>query len=237
MKRIVLLVAFCLGIGQAFAQDVDALRDAGDAALQAKNYPEALAKYSEYLKLNEYKDTVRIYNCAISATQAKNYEEAAKYFDMAVNYGYNLDDSYVGEAQAYSKLKKTDEFLATTEAGLKALPGDKDLEKLLYNYCIKEGQAAKKKGDVATATKMFKSVLLASNKTYQEGALYSLGAMIYNQGATGLQKADITDAERTQCYDQLKEAKGYLDQAVAINGKLKANAQKLVDAITASLPK
>ena len=55
MKRIVLLVAFCLGIGQAFAQDVDALRDAGDAALQAKNYPEALAKYSEYLKLNEYR--------------------------------------------------------------------------------------------------------------------------------------------------------------------------------------
>ena len=62
MKRIVLLVAFCLGIGHAFAQDADALRDAGDAALQAKNYPEALAKYSEYLKLNEYKDTVRIYN-------------------------------------------------------------------------------------------------------------------------------------------------------------------------------
>ena len=237
MKKIVLLVAFCLGIGNAFAQDANALRDAGDAALKAKNYAEAVAKYSEYLKLNEYKDTVRIFNCAFSANQAKQYEEAAKYFDMAVKYNYNLDDSYTGEAMAYRNLNKTDEFVATVEAGLKALPGNANLEKLLYSYCIKQGQAAKKSGDIATATKMYKSVLLASNKSYQEGALYSLGAMIYNQGATGLQKADISDAERTKCYDQLKEAKGYLDQAVAINGKLKANAQKLVDAITASLPK
>ena len=61
MRKIVLLVALCLGIGNAFAQDVDKLRDEGDAALKAKNYTEAVAKYSEYLKLNEYKDTSRLY--------------------------------------------------------------------------------------------------------------------------------------------------------------------------------
>ena len=98
MKKIVLLVAFCLSIGNVFAQDAEKLKDEGDAALKAKNYPEAVAKYGEYLKLTEYKDTVRIFNCGFSANQAKMYEEAAKYFDMAVKYNYNLDDSYTGEA-------------------------------------------------------------------------------------------------------------------------------------------
>ena len=122
MRKIVLLVALCLGIGNAFAQDVDKLRDEGDAALKAKNYTEAVAKYSEYLKLNEYKDTVRIFNCGFSANQAKQYAEAAKFFDMAVKYKYNLDDSYVGEAMAYRNLGKNEEFFATVDAGLKELP-------------------------------------------------------------------------------------------------------------------
>ena len=115
MKKIVLLVAFCLSIGNVFAQDAEKLRDEGDAALKAKNYPEAVAKYGEYLKLTEYKDTVRIFNCGFSANQAKMYEEAAKYFDMAVKYNYNLDDSYTGEAMAYRNLNKTEEFVSLME--------------------------------------------------------------------------------------------------------------------------
>lgn len=241
MKKIVLLVAFCLGIGNAFAQDANALRDAGDAALKAKNYAEAVAKYSEYLKLNEYKDTVRIFNCAFSANQAKQYEEAAKYFDMAVKYNYNLDDSYTGEAMAYRNLNKTDEFVATVEAGLKALPGNANLEKLLYSYCIKQGQAAQKQGDIAGAEKLYKNVLIASNKKYQEGALYSLGVMMYNQGATILQKAtpiattepDKYNAEKAKADEAWKQAKEYLDKALALNPS-NANAKKIADAIAAS---
>ena len=36
MKKIVLLVALCLCVGNLFAQDADKLRDEGDAALKAK---------------------------------------------------------------------------------------------------------------------------------------------------------------------------------------------------------
>ncbi len=242
MKKIVLLVAFCLGIGSAFAQqDANALRDAGDAALKAKNYAEAVAKYSEYLKLTDYKDTVRIYNCAISANQAKQYEEAAKFFDMAVKYNYNLDDSYTGEAMAYRNLNKTEEFVATVKAGLEAVPGNTNLEKLLYSYCMKQGQAAQKKGDLANAEAMFKNVLLASNKKYQENALYSLGVMMYNEGATILQKAtpiattepDKYAAEKAKADEAWKKAKEYLDQALALNPS-NANAKKVADAIAAS---
>ena len=242
MKKFVLLLALCFGVGNVFAQDADKLRDEGDAAIKAKDYKTALAKYSEFLKLTEYKDTVRIYNCAIAANQVKNYEEAAKYFDMAVKYKYNLAGSYTGEAMALRNLKKTDEFLETVNAGLEALPGNDNLEKLLYAYCIKQGQAAQKKGDIETATKMYKAVLVASNKKYQEGALYSLGGMLYNQGATKLTEIyplassdpEKYKAEKAKADAQLTEAKGYLDKVMELNPN-NANAKKLVDAIAASL--
>lgn len=242
MKKIVLLVAFCLCMGNIFAQDADKLRDEGDAALNAKNYTEALAKYGEYLKLNEYKDTVRIFNCAFSATQAKNYAEAAKYFDMAIKLNYNLDDSYTGAAMAYRSLNKSEEFFKTVEEGLKAFPGNANLEKMLYSYGIKQGQAAQKKGDIETATKMYKAVLVASNKKYKEGALYSLGGMLYNQGATKLTEIyplassdpEKYKAEKAKADAQLTEAKGYLDEVMKLNPN-NANAKKLVDAIAASL--
>lgn len=242
MKKIVLLVAFCLGIGSAFAQDIEKLKADGDAALNAKNYTEALAKYEEYLKLTEYKDTVRIFNCGFCANQAKNYAEAAKYFDMAVKFNYNLDDSYTGEAMAYRNLNKTEEFFDTVEAGLKALPGNANLEKMLYAYGIKQGQAAQKKGDIETATRMYKAVLNSSNKKHQEGAYQSLGGMLYNAGATKLNEIhplatsdpDKYNTEKAKADAQLKEAKGYLDKALELNPN-NANAKKLVDAIAATL--
>lgn len=242
MKKLVLLVAFCLGIGSAFAQDIEKLKADGDAALNAKNYTEALAKYGEYLKLTEYKDTVRIFNCGFCANQAKNYAEAAKYFDMAVKFNYNLDDSYTGEAMAYRNLNKTEEFFDTVEAGLKALPGNANLEKMLYAYGIKQGQAAQKKGDIETATRMYKAVLNSSNKKHQEGAYQSLGGMLYNAGATKLNEIhplatsdpDKYNTEKAKADAQLKEAKGYLDKALELNPN-NANAKKLVDAIAATL--
>lgn len=237
-----MLAALGLGIGTVFAQDAEKLRDEGDAALKAKNYPEAVAKYGEYLKLTDYKDTVRVFNCGFCANQAKMYEDAAKYFDMAVKYNYNLDDSYTGEAMAYRNLNKTEEFVSTVEEGLKALPGNANLEKLLYTYCIKQGQAAQKKGDIAGAEALYKKILIASGKKYQEGALYSLGAMLYSQGATALQKAtplatsepDKYNAEKAKADAQLKEAKGYLDKALELNPE-NANAKKLADAIAGTL--
>ena len=135
MKKTVLLVAFCLCVGNIFAQDANKLRDEGDAALKAKDYATAVTKYGEYLKTND-KDTVRIFNAGFAANQAKNYAEAAKFFDQAIKLNYNVDDSYVGAAMAYRNLKKTDEFINTVKEGLKAIPdGNKNkanLEKLLY---------------------------------------------------------------------------------------------------------
>lgn len=58
MKKIVLLVALCLCVGNLFAQDADKLRDEGDAALKAKDYATVVTKYGEYLKQNNYQGPV-----------------------------------------------------------------------------------------------------------------------------------------------------------------------------------
>ena len=51
MKKIVLLVALCLCVGNLFAQDADKLRDEGDAALKAKDYATVVTKYGETKQL------------------------------------------------------------------------------------------------------------------------------------------------------------------------------------------
>ena len=60
MKKIVLLVALCLCVGNLFAQDADKLRDEGDAALKAKDYATVVTKYGEYLKQNNYRPYLQL---------------------------------------------------------------------------------------------------------------------------------------------------------------------------------
>ena len=243
MKKIVLLVALCLCVGNLFAQDADKLRDEGDAALKAKDYATVVTKYGEYLKQNNYQDTARIFNCGYAANQAKNYAEAAKYFDMAVKMNYNVDDSYVGEAMAYRNLNKTEEFLTTVKEGLKVIPdGNKNktnLEKLLYGYCIKQGQAAQKKGDLAGAEKMYKEVLAVSNKDYQSNAYYSLGAMTVWQRKrryyrplprSATSEPDKYNAEKAKADKDFKQAKEYLTKAVELDPK-DENSKKILASI------
>lgn len=143
---------------------------------------------------------------------------------------------------AYRNLNKTEDFLTTVEEGLKAIPdGNKNkanLEKLLYAYCIKQGQAAQKKGDIAGAEKMYKEVLIASNKTYQGNAYYSLGAMFYGNGAKILQAAtpiatsdpDKYNAEKAKADKEFTQAKEYLTKAMEINPN-DANSKKILDSI------
>jgi len=155
---------------------------------------------------------------------------------------YNVDDSYVGEAMAYRNLNKTEEFLTTVKEGLKVIPdGNKNktnLEKLLYGYCIKQGQAAQKKGDLAGAEKMYKEVLAVSNKDYQSNAYYSLGAMLYGNGAKILLPAtpiatsepDKYNAEKAKADKDFKQAKEYLTKAVELDPK-DENSKKILASI------
>lgn len=242
MKKIVLLLSLCLSVGNLFAQDAEKLRDEGDAALKAKDYAGALSKYAEYLQLTDYQDTVRIFNAGFCADQADKPAEAVKFFDLSIQNKYNADDAYVGKAKALRDMNKGAEFTATIEEGLKAFPKNANMEKMLYVYGVKGGQAAQKKGNYAEAEELFKNVLVVSNPTYKGNALYSLGVMFYNKGAKALQAAtplatsepDKYKAEKVKADADLKKAQEYLNQALALNPE-NANAKKIADAVAAQL--
>lgn len=144
--------------------------------MKAKDYATVVTKYGEYLKQNNYQDTARIFNCGYAANQAKNYAEAAKYFDMAVKMNY--------------------------------------------------------------AEKMYKEVLAVSNKDYQSNAYYSLGAMLYGNGAKILQAAtpiatsepDKYNAEKAKADKDFKQAKEYLTKAVELDPK-DENSKKILASI------
>ena len=151
--------------------------------------------------------------------------------------GYKADDAYVGKAMSLRSQDKAADFTATVEAGLKANAQNANLEKLLYAYCMKKGQAAQKE----EAEELFKDVLVVSNAKYKGNALYSLGVMFYNAGAKILADAnpiatsdpDKYAAEKKKADAQMAKAKGYLEQAVALNAA-DANSKKILDAINAA---
>ena len=86
MKRIAFLILSVLLTVSVFAQDPGATeKNAGNAAVKAKNYPEAFKQYEAYLKIVNNKDNATVYNTAYCATKIKNYAAAEKYFDMSAN--------------------------------------------------------------------------------------------------------------------------------------------------------
>ena len=240
MKKIVLLLAICLSTASAFAQDDAAakLKSEGDAAYHAKDYATTVTKYSQYLELNQYKDTVTVYNAAFAALQASKFVDAAKYFDICIKENYNLKDSYIGEAQAYKASNKDAEYVATLKEGLKAMPGQEALEKMLYAYDINEGQTAQKASKFAAAEKLYADATTLSEKSYQETGYLCLGSLHYMQGATTLNGAAKKGAATTPAYKaekakadaSFKKAKTYIDKCLAINPQ-NANAKKIASSL------
>lgn len=239
------MLALCLCIGNLFAQDGNKLKDEGYAALIAKDYATALAKYSEYLKLNNYQDTFHIFYCGYLSNRTENYAEAVKYFDMCVKLDYNVEDSFWGKAKAYDNLNKTTEFLATVEEGLKVITDDqlkRPLEKLLYGHCMKVGLASMKAGKLDDAEKMFTEILIVSDMTYKANAYFCLGSIFYGNGAMKLKKItplatsapNQYNAEKTKADADLKKAKEYLTKALEIN-LYQASSKALLNVINAHL--
>lgn len=225
MKKILLLFALCFTANSFFAQSPDPiqLKNEGNTALNAKDYATAFNKYSEYLKQTNNQDSVTAYNCGVCADNIKKYDEAAHYFDIAIQKGYNLANAYIGKAAAYRDLKKNDEYIATLEAGMKAVPGNATLEKLYAIYYLKEGQKYQKAGNIVKAEESYRLASEVSSKKWKTDALYSLGVLFYNNGANTLKKAtplassnkEKYEAEKEKADADFKKAADYLQEAIS----------------------
>lgn len=223
-KLLILLLASVFSFG-LFAQDASELKNAGNNALRSKNYKEALTKFESYFKVMEGNDKATTFNAAYCANKLKQYDKAIVYFSKTIESRYKESSSYYYKARAYKKLKKTSEMLATIEAGLKAKPGSKKLEKLLYQHFMKKGLKAQKAGKLEKATKDFERVSALKGKKYRADALYSLGVLYSNAGSNILEKArpyankdkKRYATEKSRASKLYVKALGYLDEAASIN--------------------
>lgn len=244
MRKFILLVAMCCTTGSIFAQtDPNQLKKEGNDALNAKNYQVAFTKYDAYLKQTNNSDSVMAYNCGVCADQIKKYADAVKYFDIAIQKNYNVANAYARKAGALKDLKKDAEMVETLKAGLKIAPGNKTMEKLYAIYYLKEGQKFQKANNIAKAEESYKQVTTTlSGKKWKTDALYSLGVLFYNNGATVLKKAAPLANSDTEKYAiekaaadaDFKKASDYLQEAVALSPE-RAEIKKMLTQVQESL--
>ena len=149
MKKLIFLFAFSIAVTNIFAQtDPNQIKKEGNDAFNAKNYPVAYAKFSEYLKQTNNQDSATAYYCGIAADEVKKYAEAVTFFDIAIQKKFNTGNAYARKALALDALKKTDEYVATLEEGLKVDPNNKTMIKNYGLHYLKAGLAG---GDIAIA--------------------------------------------------------------------------------------
>jgi pilus assembly protein Flp/PilA len=189
MKRLLTLIIAGVFTLTAFAQDAASFKNAGNAALRSKNYKEAIVQYEAYFKVLEGNDNATNYNLASCAMRVKDYEKAIVLFSKSINNRYKGSSSYYYKAKCYKKLKKNNEFEATIEEALKAKPGQKKLEKVYYGHMMKSGIALQKANKFEAAAAKFEKVTSLKGKKFRTDALYSLGALNSNRGASILEKA------------------------------------------------
>ena len=190
---------------------------------------------SANLKQTNNQDSATAYYCGIAADEVKKYAEAVTFFDIAIQKKFNTGNAYARKALALDALKKTDEYVATLEEGLKVDPNNKTMIKNYGLHYLKAGLAAQKAGKAEEAEECFKKVIPLDHKSYKTNALYSLGVLCYNDGANILKKAtplansdaDKYAAEKEKATARFKEALGYLEEAAKVSPD-NANVKKLI---------
>ena len=236
MKKLIFLFAFSIAVTNIFAQtDPNQIKKEGNDAFNAKNYPVAYAKFSEYLKQTNNQDSATAYYCGIAADEVKKYAEAVTFFDIAIQKKFNTGNAYARKALALDALKKTDEYVATLEEGLKVDPNNKTMIKNYGLHYLQAGLAAQKAGKAEEAEECFKKVIPLDHKSYKTNALYSLGVLCYNDGANILKKATPLAnsdagkyaAEKEKATARFKEALGYLEEAAKVSPD-NANVKKMI---------
>lgn len=143
MKRFFLAIVFCLGVVAGFAQDektaVD-LKNEGNEALRAKDYPKALQLYEQALGKwgTDPKDTAMVYNMAVCAYQTKAFDKAIKLFDEAIGLNYKKSTAVLYKANTYKAMKNDAEYVKALEEALTISPNDDKVKGMLATVYVKE---------------------------------------------------------------------------------------------------
>ncbi len=147
MKCIFFACIMLIGVLGANAQVVEKtfaeLKNEGNAAVNAKDYPKALDLYEQAIvKLGEspITDTMMVYNMGSFAFRAKNFEKALKYFDQSFSMNRMKVSSLLSKSDVLKVMKNDTESLKAMEAAYAIAPKDVKVKGKLANYYV--GQAS-----------------------------------------------------------------------------------------------
>lgn len=141
MKKValVLLVSFCFGT--LFAQESVKLQNAGNDALNAKDYATALSNYEKAMAVwgTAPVDSVMFYNCGYCAIQVKDYDKAIKYYNLAAAHNYKAADASFKVAVLYKFQKNNEAYLKAINEGVAKYPDNANFKGELSKNFLLEG--------------------------------------------------------------------------------------------------
>jgi len=139
MKKVAFILFLCVSVGSLFAQEAVKLQNAGNDALNAKDYAKALENYEKALAVwgTQAQDFGMIYNCAICAIKTNDFDKAIKYYDIAYANNYRAEDALFNKAAILKFQKKNDEYQkAITEGNTKFPQNTKFKVEISKNFYV-----------------------------------------------------------------------------------------------------
>lgn len=153
MKKLFFVVIMFISVLAVNAQVVEKtyadLKNEGNAAIKANDFPKALELYEQAMVKWGDKpivDTSMVYNMGICAIKAKSWDKALKYFDQAISMNYKKVNALLYKSDVYRITKNNAENLKSLEAALALSPDDTKVKGKLATYYVSEANAIYTKG-------------------------------------------------------------------------------------------
>ncbi len=153
MRRIFIVYLMLISVIVANAQVAEKtfaeLKNEGNAAVKANDFVKALGLYEQAIaKLGDspITDTMMVYNMAIFAVKAKNFDKAIKYFDQTISMNRNKVNALLSKSDVLKALKKDDESLKAMEDAYAIAPKDTKVKGRLAGYYVKAASVVYSKG-------------------------------------------------------------------------------------------
>ncbi|MBS3807162.1 MAG: tetratricopeptide repeat protein [Bacteroidales bacterium] len=211
----------------------------GVNSFQNSNYEDAFKNFKYSLQVSEMPifenrvDTAIMFNAGIAAQNMKNWEDAAKYYKQAAEYGYGEARTYILLKNAYFQAGDTTKAVEALKEGFNKYPGNENMIASLINhyllntdhpekaldfiqeaknqhpenaqYYSAEAQIYDKLDQNEKAKESYKAAIERDPDLFM--ALYNLGVLYFNEGVDIVSKANQTkdDAEYKKLRDQANE--------------------------------
>ncbi|MEP7263072.1 MAG: tetratricopeptide repeat protein [Bacteroidota bacterium] len=229
-----------------------------------KDYSSSLISFEKSISIGEKYlgiiDTLAIYNAALSADKGNNIDKAIKYYSKLIEVNYGGAKTFGLLSNLQMSQKDTTAALQTLKSARQKYPSDPDLSITELNIYLSSGrdkEAAEqiesaivndpknsnlyfakgvlndKLGKTEVAIESYKKAIEIKPEHFD--ANYNLGAMLFNDGAEMINKANALPASKQKEYDSIKakadarfkDAKPYFETAYRINPKDIATMQSL----------